>query len=83
MGLRGKNKSHNICRRCGSRSYHQQKALCSSCGYPGARIRQYNWAKKAQSRRTTGTGRCRHLRHIARRAKNGFREGTQAVKAAA
>ena len=37
-----------------------------------------NWAKKAIRRRTTGTGRMRHLKHIARKAKNGFREGTKA-----
>jgi hypothetical protein len=31
---------------------------------------------QAQRRRTTGTGRCRYIKSIARKAKNGFREGT-------
>lgn len=35
---------------------------------------------KSKRRRTTGTGRLRHLRHMSRRFKNGFREGTQAMK---
>ncbi len=39
-------------------------------------MRKYNWAHKALRRRTTGTGRMRHLRHLPRRFKNGFREGT-------
>jgi hypothetical protein len=37
-----------------------------------------NWAKKAIRRRTTGTGRMRYLKHIPRKHKNGFREGTKA-----
>jgi hypothetical protein len=42
-----------------------------------------NWANKAIRRKTTGTGRMRHLKDLPRRAKNGFREGTQAEKKAA
>eukprot|EP00298_Acanthocystis_sp_HF-20_P029536 c8432_g1_i1.p1 GENE.c8432_g1_i1~~c8432_g1_i1.p1 ORF type:complete len:101 (+),score=34.52 c8432_g1_i1:57-359(+) len=80
FGKRGK-KSHSICRRCGKGSYHIQKHSCASCGYPAPRIRHYNWAKKAISRKTTGTGRMRYLRDLPRRAKNNFREGTQAVSA--
>ena len=41
---------------------------------------------KAKRRRTDGTGRMRHMKTVARRFKNGFREGTQApakAKAAA
>lgn len=34
-----------------------------------------NWAAKALRRRTTGSGRMRHLKDMPRRAKNGFREG--------
>ena len=34
-----------------------------------------NWSAKAIRRKTTGTGRMRHLRDMPRRAKNGFREG--------
>jgi len=43
-----------------------------------------NWATKAIRRRGQGTGRMSHLRNVARRAKNNFREGTKptAVKRA-
>ncbi|ESR50348.1 hypothetical protein CICLE_v10033291mg [Citrus x clementina] len=34
---------------------------------------------KAIRRKTTGTGRMRYLRHVPRRFKSGFREGTQAA----
>lgn len=37
-----------------------------------------NWSVKAKRRRTTGTGRMRHLRLVHRRFRNGFREGSQA-----
>lgn len=37
-----------------------------------------NWSVKSKRRRTTGTGRMQHLKHMSRRFKNGFREGTQA-----
>mmetsp|Transcript_11639 Transcript_11639/g.47042 ORF Transcript_11639/g.47042 Transcript_11639/m.47042 type:complete len:92 (+) Transcript_11639:83-358(+) len=74
------NKSHTLCRRCGKSSYHIQKAQCASCGYPAAKMRKYNWAAKALRRRTTGSGRMRHLKDMPRRAKNGFREGTTATK---
>ncbi|DBA73889.1 hypothetical protein WJX82_006038 [Trebouxia sp. C0006] len=73
-----RNKTHTLCRRCGRRSFHIQKSTCSSCGYPAARIRKYNWSAKAIRRKTTGTGRMRHLRDMPRRAKNGFREGETA-----
>merc|ERR1712224_271048 len=75
------NKTHTLCVRCGKRSFHIQKKVCSSCGYPSSKIRKYNWSVKAIRRKTTGTGRMRHLRHMPRRFKNGFREGTAAVKA--
>eukprot|EP01018_Ginkgo_biloba_P005472 Gb_29003 [translate_table: standard] len=39
----------------------------------------YNWSAKAIRRKTTGTGRMRYLRHMPRRFKNNFREGTQAT----
>jgi len=73
-----RNKSHTLCVRCGRRSWHLQKSKCSSCGYPAARIRSYNWGKKAIGRKTTGTGRCRHLKTLPRKFKNGFREGSEA-----
>mmetsp|Transcript_97 Transcript_97/g.99 ORF Transcript_97/g.99 Transcript_97/m.99 type:complete len:93 (-) Transcript_97:179-457(-) len=75
-----RNKSHTLCNRCGRRSLHIQKGECSSCGYPSARIRKYNWSKKAIRRKTTGTGRMRSLKAPPRRFKNHFRSGTQAVK---
>lgn len=56
------NKSHTICRRCGSRSYHIQKGKCAKCGYPEAAMRHYNWQKKAHAKRTQGTGRMGHLK---------------------
>ena len=81
------NKTHTLCRRCGRSSYHIQKKLCSACGYPNASVRKYNWSVKAKRRKTTGTGRMKHLKNVFRRARNGFREGTtpkpRAVKAAA
>lgn len=33
------------------------------------------WGQKAIGRKTTGTGRMRYLKTLARRFKNGFREG--------
>ncbi|KAF8058473.1 RpL37a [Scenedesmus sp. PABB004] len=90
MGKKGKgtgsfgkrrNKTHTLCRRCGRRSYHIQKSTCASCGYPAARLRSFQWGQKAIRRKTTGTGRMRHLKDLPRRFKNGFREGTQASKA--
>merc|ERR1712167_447185 len=77
------NKSHTLGRRCGRRSYHIQKKVCSGWGDPAAKTRSYNWAKKAIRRKTTGSGRCRYLKTMARRAKNGFREGQTAQKKSA
>nr|CAB3448540.1 unnamed protein product [Digitaria exilis] len=70
-----RNKTHTLCIRCGRRSFHLQKSTCSSCGYPAARIRNV----KAIRRKTTGTGRMRYLRHVPRRFKSNFREGTEAT----
>ncbi|XP_054161549.1 probable 60S ribosomal protein L37-A [Oppia nitens] len=67
-----RNKTHTLCRRCGRSSYHIQKKTCASCGYPSARIRKYNWSVKAIRRKTTGTGRMRHLKKVFRKFKNGF-----------
>ncbi|KAK1260132.1 60S ribosomal protein L37-3 [Acorus gramineus] len=74
-----RNKTHTLCVRCGRRSFHLQKSRCSACAYPAARIRKYNWSVKAIRRKTTGTGRMRYLRHVPRRFKSGFREGTEAA----
>ncbi|KAI1451218.1 ribosomal protein L37e [Annulohypoxylon moriforme] len=69
------NKTHTLCRRCGRRSLHIQKHTCSSCGYPAAKTRKYNWSEKAKRRKTVGTGRMRYLKDVSRRFKNGFRTG--------
>ncbi|KAH1048041.1 hypothetical protein J1N35_038825 [Gossypium stocksii] len=74
-----RNKTHTLCVRCGRRSFHLQKSRCSACAFPAARKRKYNWSVKAIRRKTTGTGRMRYLRHIPRRFKSGFREGTEAA----
>merc|ERR1711970_78664 len=71
------NKSHTLCRRCGRSSFHILKHKCSQCGYPAAKMRSYNWSVKAKRRKTTGTGRMRHLKVVRRKFKNGFREGTK------
>ncbi|CAL9165981.1 unnamed protein product [Musa hybrid cultivar] len=39
----------------------------------------HNWSVKAIRRKTTGTGRMRYLRHVPRRFKSNFSEGTQAA----
>jgi len=72
-------KTHTLCRRCGKVSFHKQKGQCSSCGYPQAKMRHFEWAQKAKRRRTTGTGRMRSLKDMPRKFKNGFREGTTAT----
>lgn len=41
-------------------------------------IQTDNWSEKAKRRKTTGTGRARHLKLVRRRFRNGFREGGQA-----
>ena len=74
-----RNKTHTLCRRCGKVSFHIQKKVCAPCGYPQARIRSYNWSVKAKRRKTTGTGRMRHLDIVRRKFRNGFHEQTQAV----
>ncbi|KAJ5396885.1 hypothetical protein N7509_004998 [Penicillium cosmopolitanum] len=70
------NKTHTLCRRCGKRSYHIQKSTCANCGYPAAKTRKFNWGEKAKRRKTTGSGRCRSLRSVHQRFKNGFQTGT-------
>ena len=71
--------THTLCVRCGRKSFHIQKAACSSCGYPRAKMRRYNWSEKALRRRTNGTGRMRYMKTLSRRFKNGFRENTKPV----
>uniref|UniRef100_A0A5F9CLW0 Ribosomal protein L37 n=1 Tax=Oryctolagus cuniculus TaxID=9986 RepID=A0A5F9CLW0_RABIT len=33
-----RNKTHTLCRRCGSKAYHLQKSTCGKCGYPAKRM---------------------------------------------
>ncbi|KAH8111088.1 ribosomal protein L37e-domain-containing protein, partial [Phellopilus nigrolimitatus] len=66
-------KSHTLCRRCGNRAFHKQHKTCAQCGYPSAKIRSFEWGLKAKRRKTTGSGRMRHLKGVSRRFKNGFR----------
>lgn len=75
LGKRHK-KTHGLCIRCGKRSFHYQKKTCASCGYPRPKMRRYMWAHKAARRRARGSGRMSYLKHMPRRAKNNFREGT-------
>ena len=67
---------HTECRRCGNKTYHIQNKRCSHCGFPDAKTRKYNWSQKTTQRRGTGFGKMKHLREVARRARNGFRSGT-------
>ncbi|RAL10608.1 60S ribosomal protein eL37 [Aspergillus homomorphus CBS 101889] len=69
------NKTHTLCRRCGKRSFHIQKSTCANCGYPSAKTRKFNWSEKAKRRKTTGSGRMRHLKEVHRRFHNGFQTG--------
>ena len=71
-------KSHSLCKRCGNRSFHNQKKQCSQCGYPNKKIRKFNWSEKSIRRKTTGTGRTRYLKTLSVKFKNNFRSGTQA-----
>merc|ERR1712178_627848 len=73
-----RNKTHTLCRRCGKVAFHIQKKVCAPCGFPAAKIRSFGWSVKAKRRKTTGTGRMRHLGLVRRKFRNGFREMTQA-----
>ena len=44
----GKNTTtHTKCRRCGEKSYHTKKKVCSSCGFGNsAKRRDYDWQGK-------------------------------------
>ncbi|CAG0901175.1 unnamed protein product, partial [Cyprideis torosa] len=69
-----RNKTHTLCRRCGRSAYHIQKHRCAQCGYPSVKIRKYNWSEKGIRRKTTGTGRLRHLKNVWKKSKGGFRD---------
>jgi large subunit ribosomal protein L37e len=39
--------THTKCRRCGEKSYHTKKKVCSSCGFgKSAKRRSYSWQGK-------------------------------------
>ena len=39
--------THTKCRRCGEKSYHTKKKVCSSCGFgKSAKRRSYEWQGK-------------------------------------
>merc|ERR1711939_474120 len=42
---------------------------------PATDIETDNWGEKAKRRKTTGTGRMRHMKGVPRRFKNGFQTG--------
>ncbi|CAI9567850.1 unnamed protein product [Staurois parvus] len=71
-----RNKTHTLCRRCGSKAYHLQESTCGKCGYPAKLKRKYNWTAKAKRHYTTGPGCTRNLKVVYRRFRNGFCEGT-------
>ncbi|KAF7918474.1 uncharacterized protein EAE98_009717 [Botrytis deweyae] len=43
--------------------------------YANISLNKYNWGEKAKRRKTTGTGRMRHMKEVPRRFKNGFQTG--------
>jgi len=70
-----------ISRFTGRSNFHKQNRKdAQSGGGFHAKKRRYNWSTKALRRNTTGTGRCRYIKHVARKEKNGYRTGTQAQK---
>jgi len=51
MGRKSGKITNLRCRRCGRRSYHKTKKVCSHCGYgKTAKIRKYNWMKLRKAR---------------------------------
>merc|ERR1711976_564014 len=76
QGKRG-NKSHTLSRFSGKQNWHKQKKRCASTGHPSGKVRRYNWSLKSKRRTGQGTGRMRTLRHLARKVKNGYREGSK------
>ena len=39
--------THTKCRRCGEKSYHTKKQVCSACGFgDSAKRRDYDWQGK-------------------------------------
>lgn len=59
---------------------HRRRQLTCPCARVSGRSNQRLGSNKARRRKTTGTGRCRYLKTMPRRFKNGFLSGTQAKK---
>ncbi len=74
-------RTHILCPRCGRNAFHVQWLRCAACAYPRSSRRRFNWSVKAIKRRTTGTGRLRYMKDVARRTANNHRK--PAVKKAA
>lgn len=50
MGRKSGKKSHIICRRCGNRSFHARRKICSKCGYGNSsKQRGYAWQTKTSA----------------------------------
>ncbi len=44
MGKKSGKTLHMHCRRCGKKTYHMKKKICSSCGFgKSAKLRSYKW----------------------------------------
>lgn len=72
--------SHAISRYSGKSNFHLQKRRDASTGGGfNAKKRRYMWSTKNIRRHRTGTGRCRSLKNVNRKEKNGYRTGTQAT----
>ena len=66
-------RTHVLCRRCGKNAWHLQWKRCASCAYPRPTSRRFNWSVKSIKRKTTGTGRKRHMKVTERRTRNNFK----------
>ena len=52
MGKKSGKKTHILCRRCGSRSYHVRKTICSKCGFGAtSKVRKYTWQTKKSGKK--------------------------------
>ena len=61
---------------------HTTFRRCGACAYPATKTRRFDgWGCKVRGRKGEGTGRMNYLKTITRKAKNGFREVNNFVKA--
>ncbi|ELR53968.1 60S ribosomal protein L37, partial [Bos mutus] len=47
---KSQNKTHTLCRRCGSKAYHLLKLTCRKRGYPTKQKRKYKWSAIAKAK---------------------------------